>query len=81
MEYIPIYVLPLICVGVAGVIVLLLTKAMTPHIGSTISCILGFVLGTVIYVAALSLCRVFSDLEVERLYGPLGRKLFSFIFK
>ena len=81
MEYIPIYVLPLICVGVSGVIVLLMTKSMTPHIGSTISCFIGVILGTVLYVAALSLCRVFSDQEVERIYGSLGRKLFSFIFK
>lgn len=81
LEYVYVFLLPLICVGVAGVIVLLMARYMTPHIGSTLCCIVGFVLGIVIYIAGLSLCRVFSDLEIERLYGPIGRKLFSFIFK
>lgn len=81
LEYIYVFLLPLIYIGVAGVIVLLMAKYMTPHIGSTLCCIIGFLLGTVIYVAGLSLCRVFSDLEIERLYGSIGRKLFSFIFK
>ncbi len=81
LEYIYVFLLPLICIGVAGVIVLLMAKYMTPHIGSTLCCIIGFILGTVLYVAGLSLCRVFSDLEIERLFGPIGRKLFSFIFK
>ena len=81
LEYIYVFLLPLICIGVAGVIVLLMAKYMTPHIGSTLCCIIGFLLGTVIYVAGLSLCRVFSDLEIERLYSSIGRKLFSFIFK
>ncbi len=81
LEYIYVFILPLICVGVAGVVVLLVAKYMSPHIGSTLCCIIGFVLGTVLYAAGLSLCRVFSDIEIERLYGPIGRKLFSFIFK
>ena len=81
LEYIMVFVLPLICIGVAGVIVLLMTKFMTPHIGNTISCVVGAVLCIVLYVAGLSICRVFSELEIERLYGPIGRKLFSFIFK
>ncbi len=81
LEYIYVFLLPLICIGVAGVIVLLMAKYMAPHIGSSLCCIIGFILGTVIYIAGLSLCRVFSDLEIERLYGPIGKKLFSFIFK
>ena len=81
IEYIYVFILPLICVGVAGVVVLLMAKYMTPHIGSTLCCIIGFILGTVLYTAGLSLCRVFSDIEIERLYGPIGRKLFSLIFK
>lgn len=81
LEYIYVFLLPLICIGVAGVVVLLMAKYMSPHIGSTLCSILGFILGTVLYVAGLSLCRVFSDLEIDRIYGPLGKKLFSFIFK
>ncbi|MBR4085213.1 MAG: hypothetical protein IKK33_13125 [Lachnospiraceae bacterium] len=81
LEYIYVFMLPLICIGVSGVVVLLVGKYMTPHIGNTIACIIGTILGIVLYLAGLSLCRVFSEQEVERLYGPLGRKIFSFIFK
>lgn len=81
LEYVYVFMLPLICVGVSGLIVLLVAKYMTPHIGNTIACIVGTILGTVLYLAGLSLCRVFSDQEIEQLFGVLGRKIFSFIFK
>lgn len=80
-DYITIFILPLICIGVSGVIVLLMAKYMTPHIGNTISCIVGAILGTILYLAGLSLCRVFSESEIDRLYGPIGRKCLSYLFK
>lgn len=81
LEYVYVFMLPLICIGVSGLVVLLVAKYMTPHIGNPLACIVGVIIGTVLYVAGLSLCRVFSDQEIERIYGTLGRKIFSFIFK
>jgi len=80
-EYITVFVLPMVCVGVTCLIVLLVSKYMTPHIGNHISCIIGIVLGIVLYLGSLSLCRVFDETDIKRLYGPIGRKLLSFIFR
>ena len=81
LEYVPVFLLPLICTGVTGIIVLLVAKYMTPHIGNQISMIIGTILGIVLYIASLGMCRVFSDLEMERIFGKFGRKLFSFVFR
>lgn len=80
-EYITVFVLPLVCVGVTCLIVLLVGKYMTPHIGNHIGCIVGIVLGVVLYIGSLSLCRVFDETDINRLYGPIGKKLLSFIFR
>lgn len=80
-EYITVFVLPLVCVGVTCLIVLLVGKYMTPHIGNHIGCIVGCILGIVLYVGSLSFCRVFDETDIKRLYGPIGRKLLSFIFR
>ncbi len=80
-EYITVFVLPLVCVGVTCLIVLLIGKYMTPHIGNHIGCIVGSILGIVLYVGSLSFCRVFDETDIKRLYGPIGRKLLSFIFR
>ena len=81
LEYIPIFVLPLICVGVAGVVVLLLGKLLTPHIGNGVFFWLGGLLGTVLYIVFLGICRVFSEKEIDRLYGKYGKIILSTIFK
>ena len=80
-EYITVFLLPLVCVGVTCLIVLLVAKYMTPHIGNHIGCIVGIVLGIVLYVGSLSFCRVFDETDIKRLYGPIGRKLLSFVFR
>lgn len=81
MEYITVFILPLVCVGVTGLIILLVGKYMTPHIGNHIGCIVGCLLGIVLYVGSLSFCRVFDETDIKRLYGPIGRKLLSFVFR
>ena len=81
LEYIPIFVLPLICVGVAGVIVLLLCNLLAPHIGNDVCLWLGLLLGSVLYLVFLGVCRVFSENEIDQLYGKYGKMLLSVIFK
>ncbi len=81
VEYIAVFVIPLICVGVTGVIVLMFAKLLTPHIGNAFCLLLAGILGVVLYVAALGLCRAFSEIEIERLYGKQARKWLSIIFR
>lgn len=80
-DYISVIVLPLICVVVTGLIVLLISKYMSPHIGNHFTCIVGIVLGFVLYLGSLSMCRVFDDTDVDRLYDKTGKKILSLIFK
>lgn len=80
-EYIIVFVLPLICVGLTCLIVLMVEKAMTPHVGDQIGVIVGTILGTVLYIGSLSFCRIFDETDIIRLYGPIGKKLLSFLFR
>lgn len=81
VDYLSVFVLPLICIGVTGLIVLLIAKYLTPHIGNALSCIIGISLGIVLFVTSLGFCRVIGEAEIEKLYGTLGKRLFSFLFK
>jgi uncharacterized membrane protein len=56
-------------------------KAMTPHVGNQIGVIVGAVLGFVLFIGSLSFCRIFDETDINRLYGPIGRKLLSFVFR
>jgi len=80
-EYITVFVLPLLCVGVTCLIVLMVEKAMTPHVGNQIGVIVGAVLGFVLFIGSLSFCRIFDETDINRLYGPIGRKILSFVFR
>lgn len=80
-EYLPIFAMPLICVGVAGVIVLLLSKLLSPHIGDGVCFWLGLLIGTILYLVFLGFTRVFGENDVENLYGKYGKLILSVIFK
>ncbi len=81
LEYVPVFIMPLVCVGVVGVIVLLISKLLVPHIGNGVTCLLGILLGIALYLAALGVCRVFSENEIEQIYGRFGKKILAVIFK
>lgn len=81
LEYVSVFVLPLVCVGIVGVVVLLLCKFLTPHIGNEVAFVLGILLGVVLYLVCLGFSRVFSETEIEQLYGKVGKKVLSVIFK
>lgn len=81
LDFIPIFILPLICVGVTGIILLFICKYLTPHIGALLCVILSLIIGMVIYLASLGLCRVFTEMEIEKIYGKFAHKLLSVIFK
>ena len=81
IDYINTFVIPLVCVAVVGMIVLFFGKLLAPHIGNGVTLWLGILLGIILYLVALGFTRVFGESEVEQLYGDLGKKILSVIFK
>lgn len=80
-DYVPTFIMPLACVGVIGIILLLFGNLLAPHIGTGLTCLLGLILGVVLYLVALGFCKVFSDNDIEQIYGNLGKRILLVIFK
>lgn len=81
LDYVSMFLMPVACVGVVGLVILLLSKLLTPHIGNGLTCWLSILLGVVLYLVALGFSRVFGENEIEQLYGDLGKRILSVIFK
>ncbi len=80
-DYINVFVMPMVCVAVVGMIVLFFGKLLAPHIGNGVTLWLGMLLGIILYLVALGFTRVFGENEIEQLYGNLGKRILSVIFK
>lgn len=81
IEYIVTFVLPLVCGGIVGLLLMLLTKLLTPHIGNLVCFFVSVILGGVLFLVLLGVCRIFMERDINQLYGKVGRKYLSFIFK
>lgn len=81
IEYISIFILPLFCISISGLVIILISKLLSPHIGNTICFIICLVLGIVIYLGGLGIFKAFSELEMDKLYGKFGKKILSLIFR
>ncbi len=81
VDYISVLIVPLICIGITGLVILLFVRLLAPHIGNGFCLILGCLLGIVLYIAGLGLCRCFGEVEIERLYGKTGKSLLSLLFR
>ncbi len=81
IEYIITFILPLACVGMVGLVLMAATKLLTPHIGNSVCFYLCATLGGVIYLVLLGVCRVFTEQDINQIYGKIGRKCLSIIFK
>lgn len=81
IEYIITFVLPLACVGMVGLVLMAATKLLTPHIGNEVCFYVCVILGYVIYLVLLAVCRIFTDQDINHIYGKIGRKILSVIFK
>ncbi len=80
-EYVRSFLFPLVCVGIVGLLVYFLARILTPHIGNCACFYIGTVLTVLVYLVLLAVCRVFNDNDIKQIYGRLGRKLLSVIFK
>lgn len=81
IEYIITFVLPLACVGIVGLVLMATAKLLTPHIGYEVCFYVCAVLGYVIYLVLLGVCRVFTEQDINHIYGKIGRKCLSVIYK
>lgn len=81
IEYIITFILPLACVGMVGLVLMAGTKILTPHIGNEVCFYLCAALGYILYLVLLGICRIFMEQDINQVYGKLGRKCLSYIFK
>lgn len=81
IEYIYTFILPLACAGMIGLILMAGSKIITPHIGNEVCFYVCSVLGIILYLVLLGMCRIFSEKDIAQLYGKTGRKCLSIFFK
>lgn len=81
LEYVPVFLMPLLCISISGVVIVLISKLLSPHIGNTLCFIICLVLGTVIYLGTLGIFRAFTEMEIEKIYGKLGKRILTIIFR
>lgn len=81
IEYIITFILPVACVGMVGLVLMAASKLLTPHIGNEVCFYLCAILGYVLYMVLLGICRIFMEQDINQLYGKIGRKCLSVIFK
>ncbi len=81
IEYIYTYILPLACAGVVGLILMVLSKLLTPHIGNEVCFYVCTCIGIVLYLVFLSICRIFGERDINQIFGKFGRKCLSVFFK
>lgn len=81
IEYIYTFILPLACAGMIGLILTAGSKIITPHIGNEVCFYTCSILGILLYLFFLGVCRIFSEREINQLYGKVGRKCLSVFFK
>lgn len=81
IEYIYTFILPLACAGMIGLILMAGSKIVTPHIGNEVCFYTCTVLGILLFLVFLGICRIFTERDINQLYGKLGRKCLSVFFK
>lgn len=79
-EYIRILGVPLISAGIAGLVMMLVTKLLSAHLGSLVCLLVAAVLGVIVYGLILILTKNIREYEMGALYGKQARKLFGRIF-
>ena len=74
-------VVPLLCGSVVGLLIMLISNLMTPHLGNLVCLILCVVFGFIIYVFLLGLTRNIHENEISTMYGEIGKRIVGLIFK
>ena len=80
-ELLQTFVIPLLCGSVVGLLMMLIGKLMTPHLGNLVCLILCVVFGFVLYIFLLGLTRNIHENEISVMYGELGKRIVGLIFR
>lgn len=81
IEYISTFILPMACAGMIGLILMALSKILTPHIGNEMCFYVCACLGMILYLVFLGISRVFMERDINQIFGKIGRKVLSVFFK
>lgn len=76
-EYIRILGIPLIGAGIAGLVMMLVIRLLSAHVGNLLCLLVAAVLGVLVYGAILILTKNIREYELGALYGKQARKLFG----
>ena len=79
-EYIRILGVPLIGAGIMGLVMLLVTRLLSAHLGNVACLVVAAILGAVVYGIILIATKNIREYEIGALYGKQARKLLGRIF-
>lgn len=74
-------VVPLLCGSVVGLLVMLISTLMTPHLGNLVCLLLCVIFGFILYIFLLGLTRNIHENEISTMYGEIGKRIVGLIFK
>ncbi|MCM1120751.1 MAG: oligosaccharide flippase family protein [bacterium] len=74
-EYVRTLGVPLVGAGIMGLVMLLCTKLLGPHMSQVMSLVVASLLGVIVYGVILVMTRNIRDNEISILYGKKARKL------
>jgi len=74
-EYIRILGVPLAGAGIMGLVILLVTRLLGPHMGNVAAVVAAALLGAVVYGILLAVTKNIREYEVSVLYGKQAKKM------
>ena len=73
--------LPLIVSMVMGLVLTIIVKLLSPHIGEPVSLVISMILGSLMYFGTLTAARNVTSHDIQFLYGDKIQKLFGLFIK
>lgn len=74
-------IVPLLCGSVVGLLIMLISSLMTPHLGNLVCLLLCVIFGFIIYIFLLGITRNIHENEISTMYGEIGKRIVGLIFK
>lgn len=79
IDYLRILGIPLVAAVVAGLVMLFLSKILSPHLGNLMSLIVCAIVGLAVDIGALTAVKNIRAQEIALLYGKLGNRLLAIL--
>ncbi len=75
------FLMPIVAVGVMGLVVILIQNILSPHVSSLVCLLLCLMVSVIVYLAVLVLAGSINETKISYAYGALGRKIFGMIIR